>query len=231
MKQVKKITNEEFKEFKVLALFFSVYKSDANFDEIAFNAMGYAVEKYNEELITANDFSIEKIDTNLDMIKALFLLTDKALRGQNEAKEIANLLIEAMEGDDIEIIPKSARLGVLLEIVPRKESFIGVRERTILRALNEDDRFRHIIDMYNLEFEDIGVYDWIRNTDSLVYSENDEDKPRCVEGYTGGKIKCAVYVNRNIKTKNLIGYSVNYTHNKIDNNSIRARRLYTINAS
>lgn len=165
------------------------------------------------------------------MIKALFLLTDKALNGQNEAKEMANLLIEAFDSDNIEIIPKSARLGVLLEIDPRKESFIGIREKTILRALNEDDRFRHTIDMYNLEFEDIGVYSWIRNIDSLVYSENDKDKPLKVEGYTGGKGKCAVYVNRNIKIKNLLGYSVDYTHNKIDNGSIRARRLYAINAS
>ena len=231
MKQIKKITNEEFKEFKVLALFFSAYKSSADFDEIAFGAMGYAVEKYNEELITSDDFSIEKIDTNLDMIKALFFLTDKALSGENEAKEMANLLIEAFEGDNIEIIPKSARLGLLLEIDPRKESFIGVRERTILRALNEDDRFRHTIDMFNLEFEDIGVYDWIRNIDSLVYSENDNDKPLLVESYTGGKGNCAIRLNRNIKTKNLLGYSVNYRHDKIDNNSIRARRLYTINAS
>ncbi len=226
MNQVKKLTNKEFDELKAIALFFSVYKSKVDINELAPSVMFYIANKYNEELIYSNDFKIEDLKTNFDLIKTLFTLTDKALDGSKEAKEIA---LEIISTIDIKDIPKSARMGALLEIDPRKENFMGMREKTILKALNENEKFRHTIDMYNLEINDIGVKCWLRNTDSLLYNENDKDKPLLVESYTDGNKNCVMYINRNIKTKNLIGFSTNYNHSKIDNNSSKARKIYTQN--
>jgi hypothetical protein len=140
MNQVEKLTNNEFNELKAISLFLGVYKSEINFNEVVPNVMFYIANKYNEELIYSNDFKIEDLKTNFDLIKILFTLTDKALDGSKEAKEIA---LEIISTIDIKDIPKSARMGALLEIDPREENFIGMREKTILKALNENEKFRH----------------------------------------------------------------------------------------
>lgn len=228
MNQVEKLTNNEFNELKAISLFLGVYKSEINFNEVVPNVMFYIANKYNEELIYSNDFKIEDLKTNFDLIKTLFTLTDKALDGSKEAKEIA---LEIISTIDIKDIPKSARMGALLEIDPREENFTGMREKTILKALNENEKFRQMVDIYNLEVYDIGVKSWLRSTDSLLYNENDKDKPLLVESYTGGNKNCVIFINRNIKTKNIIGFSTNYNHSKIDNNSVEARKPYIASVS
>jgi hypothetical protein len=52
-----------------------------------------------------------------------------------------------------------------------------------------------------------------------------------VESYTDGNKNCVIFINRNIKTKNLIGFSIDYNHNKIYNNSIEARKPYIASVS
>lgn len=224
MNQVKKLTNKEFDELKAIALFFSVYKSKVDINELAPSVMFYIANKYNEELIYSDDFRIEDLKTNFDLIKILFTLTDKFLHGSAEAKEIALTIIDTI---DIKDFPKSVRMGVLLEIDPRALDLLGMKEKTILKALNENEKFRQMVDIYNLEVYDIGVKSWLRSTDSLLYNENDKDKPLLVESYTDGNKNCVIFINRNIKTKNLIGFTTNYNHSKIDNNSIKTRKLYT----
>jgi hypothetical protein len=140
MNQIKKITDNEFNELKAIALFLSLYKSKVDFNEFAPGVMFYVANKFNEKLIYLGNSKIENLKTNFDLIGVLFALTNKALDGSKEAKEIALTIINTI---DIKDIPKSARMGALLEIDPREENFIGMREKTILKALNENEKFRH----------------------------------------------------------------------------------------
>lgn len=223
MNQIKKITDNEFNELKAIALFLSLYKSKVDFNEFAPGVMFYVANKFNEKLIYLGNSKIENLKTNFDLIGVLFALTNKALDGSKEAKEIALTIINTI---DIKDIPKSVRMGTLLEIDPRAINFMDMREKTILKALNENKEFRYMVDMHNLELYEIGVKSWLRNTDSLLYKEGDKDKPLLVESYTNKNKNCAVYINRNIKTKNLIGFTTNY-----NDNSIEARKPYIASVS
>lgn len=211
---MKKLTNEEFKEWKVLSLFLGIYKSEINFTEVAPVALSYAADMYKHSLDFTDGDEVVKLKSNIDLIQILFALTDKAVKGSIESKAFANDILNTI---DINEIPTSAKICVLLELDPRKVTWIPKRDTLVLKALQEDSEFRQTVDIYNLGLEDMGAYDWKMDIDSLDYIEEDNNKPLKIEGYMCGNSNCAVYVNYNIKTKNIISHTINENHPKIKN--------------
>jgi len=209
---MKKITNEEFNELKVLSLFLSIYRSGEKFNNIVPSVMTYTAKMFGETLVLNEIPNIETLESNFDIIKVLFTLTDRAYNGSDEAKEMALCIIEAI---DINEIPKSARICVVLELKSlcdtREENIFKrlfeTRERRVLKGLQDNIDFREAIDKYNLEFKDLGAYDWVKLRGKRELLK--------IEGYTGGTQNCAVYVDYNINTKSIIGITLNKEHPKV----------------
>ncbi len=79
-------------------------------------------------------------------------------------------------------------------------------KRTIIEELKGNNSFKSLVDMYNLNFDEIG---FIQSTES--------------------KKDYAILIN--VGTNREVSYTVNYNHQKINNDVVRNQRLKMIKAA
>lgn len=89
----------EFQEEKALCLFKFLYEMDNDF-ELAPYVMGEVAHMFKEEL-NKSITSYDDIQSNFDLICAVFSLTDKAINGDKKAKEIASIFMQVININDI----------------------------------------------------------------------------------------------------------------------------------
>lgn len=106
---------KEFQEQKALCLFKVLYGMD-NF-EIAPYVMSEVAKMFNDTL-NKEILSHEDVQSNFDLICAVFSLTDKAIHGDDTAKQIGSIFMEVISIKDI---PMNVRTYVTTEMMLSSE--------------------------------------------------------------------------------------------------------------